>query len=666
MPGFDHFNVANLPLRITKRDSVRRPKTLVCHDMRGGYTEDRYVQGFNSTACYSISQWNFIDTFVYFSHNLVTIPPPCWTNCCHQHGVKVLGTFITEWDDGAKHCANILESKASYTRFANQLVGIACYYQFDGWLVNIENQIQASQVENLIGFLDILTKRMHASNPSSQVIWYDSVTVQGELKWQDELNANNSKFFDVCDGIFLNYTWSVHHLSRSSIIAGSDRNFDVYVGVDCFGRGCFGGGGWNTYKALQVIREHNLSAAIFAPGWVLETQGEDNFTSNQSRFWRLIAPYLYPHFPVKLPILSSFCQGFGKHYFSSGKKLISTSWTHLSCQQLQPSFNDEYFVLGPKKGIEIKDIGYCIDDGFEGGGCLKIEGDVNTRIQGSRAIFRLFRCGCHLDSPIIVSFTFKVKYYNDLQVYLLLLLEGKPNYTVLAPLGQERKAEKQNEIMIGNHEFNASRQVDSSSCDFPVGESGNYMILQPLHGKEEETMNVILGRNNVNWKTRYYLISEKNARILKEIRLACTATSSVGEKISPFSLLLGEVRVHAVQDLVPEFPVINNMRFRDSLVEDKDDHFVLSTTIMWDCLARGACQAVISNYNVFWDDLSRERYEEDELGIFLGKAFVQSFRATRFDIPKTTRKNIIFYVQPVTDCCIKAPKDECGAVMLQW
>ena len=39
------------------------------------------------------------------------------------------------------------------------------------------------------------------------------------------------------------------------------------------------------------------------------------------------------------------------------------------------------------------------------------------------------------------------------------------------------------------------------------------MILQPLHGKEEETMNVILARNNVNWKTRYalYLVARSSS-----------------------------------------------------------------------------------------------------------------------------------------------------------
>ena len=33
-----------------------------------------------------------------------------------------------------------------------------------------------------------------------QVIWYDSVTVKGDLKWQNELNAMNHTFFDLCDG----------------------------------------------------------------------------------------------------------------------------------------------------------------------------------------------------------------------------------------------------------------------------------------------------------------------------------------------------------------------------------------------------------------------------------------------------------------------------------
>lgn len=62
----------------------------------------------------------------------------------------------------------------------------------------------------------------------------------------------NRIFFDACDGIFLNYNWSEAHLMRSVGAAGQDRKFDVYVGVDVFGRGCFGGGGYNS-KAVSLL-----------------------------------------------------------------------------------------------------------------------------------------------------------------------------------------------------------------------------------------------------------------------------------------------------------------------------------------------------------------------------------------------------------------------------
>lgn len=72
----------------------------------------------------------------------MTIPPPCWTNAAHSNGVIVLGTLITEWDDGAQRCSEFLEDEHSYKTLANQLVDITEYYNFDGWLINIENPIQ--------------------------------------------------------------------------------------------------------------------------------------------------------------------------------------------------------------------------------------------------------------------------------------------------------------------------------------------------------------------------------------------------------------------------------------------------------------------------------------------------------------------------------------------
>lgn len=59
-------------------------------------------------------------------------------------------------------------------------------------------------------------------------------------------------FFDVSDGIFLNYTWKSEMLLESMINAG-DRCRDVFVGTDVFGRGCFGGGGFNTCEVCLSL-----------------------------------------------------------------------------------------------------------------------------------------------------------------------------------------------------------------------------------------------------------------------------------------------------------------------------------------------------------------------------------------------------------------------------
>ena len=50
---------------------------------------------------------------------------------------------------------------------------------------------------------------MRAACSRSQVIWYDAVTTEGHLKWQNTLNALNRPFFEASDAIFINYAWKV-------------------------------------------------------------------------------------------------------------------------------------------------------------------------------------------------------------------------------------------------------------------------------------------------------------------------------------------------------------------------------------------------------------------------------------------------------------------------
>ena len=152
----------------------------------------------------------------------------------------------------------------------------------------------------------------------SVVLWYDAVTTEGRLVWQNELNDSNAPYFLNADGAFLNYTWTPQHLHRSRAVAtarttdaarvaadihihrpspdaaaaagggGGGGNageaemdeaqrrarvaaemkrrrgmgpLDVFAGIDVFGRNTFGGGKMTCYKAVDAIRGEPRSRA---------------------------------------------------------------------------------------------------------------------------------------------------------------------------------------------------------------------------------------------------------------------------------------------------------------------------------------------------------------------------------------------------------------------
>ena len=85
------------------------------------------------------------------------------------------------------------------------------------------------------------------------MIWYDAVTTQGELKWQDTLNYLNADFFAVSSAIFINYTWKAGTPAEAAAAAGP-RALDVFMGIDVFGRNTFGGGGFNCSAAAAAAK----------------------------------------------------------------------------------------------------------------------------------------------------------------------------------------------------------------------------------------------------------------------------------------------------------------------------------------------------------------------------------------------------------------------------
>jgi endo-beta-N-acetylglucosaminidase D len=69
--------------------------------------------------------------------------------------------------------------------FADKLVSMAKYYGFDGWFFNIEcgldSPANAQRMAAFVGYMRQAIKRELGDN--ALVIWYDSVTSEGILKY---------------------------------------------------------------------------------------------------------------------------------------------------------------------------------------------------------------------------------------------------------------------------------------------------------------------------------------------------------------------------------------------------------------------------------------------------------------------------------------------------
>ncbi|XP_065218337.1 cytosolic endo-beta-N-acetylglucosaminidase [Planococcus citri] len=399
------------------------PKTLVCHDMKGGYLDDRFVNGTKYKDQYLFYHWPAIDTFVYFSHYFITIPPLMWINAAHFHGVEILGTVITEFNEGKKIWDQLLTNDDMMESFISKLVSICKHYNFDGYLMNIENSIDKPHLPKLITFLEKLKSQLG----TRKVIWYDSVSLtEGTLTWQNELNKHNKTAFEICDGIFLNYGWKEINLETSLRNSGG-RQLDVYVGIDVFGRGVFGGGGFNTDKAMEVVRSNGLSMALFATGWTYETQAsDDKFFEVERKFWAKLWPHLYIHLLDTLPFKITFNQGVSHEPFTS-----SMLWYNLANQEYNlpmPSCLSDNFETGCTS--------HFFDDGVSGG-CSVMLNYKESETQFHRLLLCDFSCS--LEVPL--KLTIVSKWPSEYSPFKLILwVENEiRNYTIILQVSKDNE-----------------------------------------------------------------------------------------------------------------------------------------------------------------------------------------------------------------------------------
>lgn len=67
---------------------------------------------------------------------------------------------------------------------------------------------------------------------------------------------------------------------------------------------------------------------------------------------------------------------------------LAHPWTHLSAQEIQPTYINQIYSLGKADGVLITLAGHQINQAFRGGGCLELQGSSKSTPTASKAVVR--------------------------------------------------------------------------------------------------------------------------------------------------------------------------------------------------------------------------------------------------------------------------------------
>ena len=418
-----------------------------------------YLQPQAKANLYSFSNWSHIDVLNWFAGTAdltVQIPARPWVETAHKNGVKVLGSVflgIAQWGGSPDTVEKLLEQDAQGNFIlADQLLRIAAYYGFDGWLVNQETDLTVVKdaqnqlvlaangkpqrdrargqqlAARMLQFMQYLTAKAPAG---IDIHWYDAMTGDGTVRWQNELNANNQAYLAM-DGkagshaMFLNYWWN-GAMVRQSVVRAKALGvspYQLFFGADLWperdAQQAFVQTQW-----LQDLRADlqdgqgriQTSIALFAPNvnfnfsgdkttpayshFAKDPQDIQRFYQTEQRLfigddqnlavqdrgkaWPGVGAYV----PAKtvltsLPFLTSFNTGQGLYWFAQGQRQrapflpsdasaapasTDSAWSDISQQDILPTW--QFALQG--KAAAAATVQYDFQHGWSGGSSLWLQ-----------------------------------------------------------------------------------------------------------------------------------------------------------------------------------------------------------------------------------------------------------------------------------------------------
>lgn len=448
------FNVSSVPLAKradlaeleTVNSTQNKDTKVMAVSIMNGSTSGNSPHGLNKMNANTFSYWQYVDLLVYWGgssgEGLIVAPSADVVDAGHRNGVKVIGTiFMPQAAHGGKMqwLEDLLTRKedGSYP-VADKLIEVADVYGFDGWFMNQETEgtdeepLTADHAARMREFLSYYKEK----DPELELIYYDSMTVDGKMDWQNALTEKNAAYLmnedgeAVADEMFLNFWWTTEKLAGEELLkasAGLAKEkgidpYDLYAGVDIQSNGYDTPVRWDLFENPEGGTYTSLG--LYCPSWAyfsagtvqdfwkqenklwVNSKGDPSYeadVSGDDTQWRGVSAYVVERTAVtELPFVTNFCMGNGYGFYKNGQLISMLDWNNRSVSDILPTYR--YIIENGEGNTLAADLD--VGDAYYGGNSLILRGDVK---EDTESVIKLYSADLDAQEQMIFTTAAKVR-----------------------------------------------------------------------------------------------------------------------------------------------------------------------------------------------------------------------------------------------------------------
>lgn len=445
------FNVSTVPLaqRVpaeeleTVNQTQNKDTKVMAVSIMNASTSGNSPHGLNKVNANTFSYWQYVDTLVYWGgssgEGLIVAPSADVVDAGHKNGVKVIGTvFMPQAAHGGKMewLDSLLKEEGGAFPVADKLIEVAKTYGFDGWFINQETEgtdeepLTKEHAKKMQQFLAYFKEQA----PELQLVYYDSMTMDGKMDWQNALTKKNAAFLaggdsKGADEMFLNFWWTEDKLAKKELLKASAElaekkgidPYSLYAGVDVQSNGYDTEIKWNLFEKSDGGTHTSLG--IYCPSWAYFSAGTvQDFWKQENRMWvnaagdpsaeadnaddtnwKGISAYVTERTAITgLPFVTNFSTGNGYGFYKKGEQISLLDWNNRSISDVLPTYR---YIFENGEGNRLNadlDVG----DAYYGGNSLIVRGTMKKDVPST---IKLYSAKLPIEGEVAFTTTARAK-----------------------------------------------------------------------------------------------------------------------------------------------------------------------------------------------------------------------------------------------------------------